>query len=53
MIEADELVGIITEGDLVRKLLAYQLDPEAMRVGALMNSPLLDIDINRTIRDAE
>lgn len=52
VIEADELVGIITEGDLVRKLLAYQLDPEAMRVGALMNSPLLDIDINRTIRDA-
>ena len=52
MIEADELVGIITEGDLVRKLLAYQLDPEAVRVGALMNSPLLDIDINRTIRDA-
>ncbi|MDR4471438.1 MAG: CBS domain-containing protein [Nitrospira sp.] len=52
VIEADELVGIITEGDLVRKLLAYQLDPDAMRVGALMNSPLLDIDINRTIRDA-
>ena len=23
-----------------------------MRVGALMNSPLIDIDINRTIRDA-
>lgn len=52
VIEAEELVGIITEGDLVRKLLAYQLDPQAMRVGALMNSPLLDIDINRTIRDA-
>jgi CBS domain-containing protein len=52
VMEADELVGIITEGDLVRKLLAYQLDPDAMRVGALMNSPLLDIDINRTIRDA-
>lgn len=29
VIEADELVGIITEGDLARKLLAYQLDPEA------------------------
>ena len=31
---------------------AYQLDPGTMRVGALMNSPLIDIDINRTIRDA-
>jgi CBS domain-containing protein len=50
--EADELVGIVTEADLVRKLLAHQLDPETMRVGALMNSPLIDIDVNRTIRDA-
>ncbi len=52
VMEADELVGIVTEADLVRKLLASQLDPETMRVGALMNSPLIDIDINRTIRDA-
>ena len=52
VMEAEELVGIVTEADLVRKLLASQLDPETMRVGALMNSPLLDIDINRTIRDA-
>ncbi|WHZ24363.1 MAG: CBS domain protein [Nitrospira sp.] len=50
--EADELVGIVTEADLVRKLLASQLDPETTLVGALMNSPLIDIDINRTIRDA-
>ena len=52
VMEADELVGIVTEADLVRKLLANQLDPETVRVGALMNSPLIDIDINRTIRDA-
>jgi CBS domain-containing protein len=50
--EAGELVGVVTEADLVRKLLAAQLDPERMRIGALMNSPLIDIDINRTIRDA-
>lgn len=52
VMEADEMVGIVTEADLVRKLLASQLDPEMMRVGALMNSPLIGIDINRTIRDA-
>ena len=52
VMEAEELVGIVTEADLVRKLLAYQLDPDTIRVGALMNSPLIDIDINRTIRDA-
>ncbi|QOJ35967.1 MAG: CBS domain-containing protein [Nitrospira sp.] len=52
VMEAEELVGIVTEADLVRKVLAYQLDPQAIRVGAVMNSPLLDIDVNRTIRDA-
>ena len=52
VIEAGELVGIVTESDLVRKGLAYQLDAKTVRVGSLMNSPLLDIDINRTIRDA-
>jgi signal-transduction protein with cAMP-binding, CBS, and nucleotidyltransferase domain len=52
VMEADELVGIVTEADLVRKLLADQRDPETVRINALMNSPLIDIDINRTIRDA-
>jgi signal-transduction protein with cAMP-binding, CBS, and nucleotidyltransferase domain len=52
VIEAGETVGIVTESDLVRKALAYQLDANAIRVGSLMNSPLLDIDVNRTIRDA-
>jgi signal-transduction protein with cAMP-binding, CBS, and nucleotidyltransferase domain len=50
--EAEELVGIITEADLVRKVLADQLDPLATRVGTVMNSPLIEIDINRTIHDA-
>lgn len=52
VLEAGEMVGIVTECDLVRKGLAYQLDEHTVRVGSLMNSPLLDIDINRTIRDA-
>ncbi len=52
VMQAGELVGIVTEADLVRKLLADQLDPETVRVGTLMNSPLIDIDIDRTIRDA-
>jgi signal-transduction protein with cAMP-binding, CBS, and nucleotidyltransferase domain len=50
--EAEELVGIITEADLVRKVLADQLDPVETRVGAVMNSPLIEIDINRTIHNA-
>lgn len=46
------LVGIVTESDMVRKALAYNLDPGRIRVGSLMNHPVIDIDINRTIHDA-
>lgn len=52
VIEAGEMVGIVTESDLVRKGIASRLDGQTIRVGTLMNSPLLAIDINRTIRDA-
>lgn len=51
-IEAGEIVGIVTERDLVWKGLACHRDPDCTHVGAVMSSPLLDIDVNRTIRDA-
>ncbi len=47
-----KLVGNMTESDMVRKALAYNLDPGLIRVGSLMNHPIIDIDINRTIHDA-
>lgn len=50
--EAGEIVGIVTERDLVRKALAANRDAGSTHVGAVMSSPLLSIDINRTIRDA-
>jgi CBS domain-containing protein len=51
-IEAGEIVGIVTERDLVRKGLAFCRDAGSTHVSAVMSSPLLGIDINRTIRDA-
>jgi CBS domain-containing protein len=51
-IEAGEVVGIVTEYDLVRKGLAVNRAAEHMHVSAVMSSPLLSIDINRTVRDA-
>lgn len=51
-IEAGEIVGIVTESDLVRKGLASNQDAGTTRVGVVMSSPLIHIDINRTIRDA-
>lgn len=50
--EADELVGIVTESDLVRKVLATGSDSRTVHVGSVMGSPLLTIDISRTVRDA-
>jgi len=52
VVEAGEIVGIVTESDLVQKGLASNLDPVSVRVGGLMSHPLISIDINRTIRDA-
>jgi CBS domain-containing protein len=51
-IEAGEIVGIVTERDLVRKGLASNRDTGSTHVSAVMSSPLLSIDVNRTIRDA-
>jgi CBS domain-containing protein len=51
-IEAGEIVGIVTERDLVRKGLASKQDAGSAHVSAVMSSPLLSIDVNRTIRDA-
>lgn len=50
--QAGAVVGIVTESDLVRKALAYNLDAALIRVGSLMNQPVIDIDINRTVHDA-
>lgn len=52
VIEAGEMVGIVTETDLVRKGLASQLSADSTNVAAVMNYPLIRIDINRTVRDA-
>lgn len=51
-IEAGEVVGIVTECDLVRKGLAVNHAAAHTRVSAVMSSPLLSIDVNRTVRDA-
>ena len=52
VLEAGEMVGIVTETDLVRKGIASRLPAGSTRVGGVMNYPLIQIDINRTVRDA-
>ncbi|TFG60292.1 MAG: CBS domain-containing protein, partial [Nitrospirales bacterium] len=47
-----ELKGIVTERDLVKKVLSEEEDAKHLTVKAVMTHPLIDIDINRTIHDA-
>jgi CBS domain-containing protein len=52
VLEAGEMVGIVTETDLVRKVIAARLPASSTHVGDVMNYPLIQIDINHTVRDA-
>lgn len=39
-----EFVGVITETDLTRKVIAKGLDPETTKVGDIMTQPILSMD---------
>jgi len=46
------IVGIVTERDLVQKVIGVDKDPTHVSAGAIMSCPIIDIDINRTVHDA-
>ena len=50
--QADDYIGIVSETDLVRKGLAEGLNPDQATVREVMSSPIITIDINRTVADA-
>ena len=52
VLEAEKIAGIVTETDLVRKVIAAGLSSSNTSVRAVMTYPLIQIDINRTVRDA-
>ena len=49
---AGESIGIVTETDLVRKVIGYNLSPETLPVGVIMNAPIIDIDKTASLREA-
>ncbi len=51
VVDGDDLVGIVTDRDLVRRALAHRLDPDA-RVDAVMSTPVVTIDAGADLRDA-
>ncbi len=52
VLKAGEMVGIVTETDMVRKVIATRFPASSTSVWAVMSYPLIQIDINRTVRDA-
>ena len=52
VLEAGDMIGLVTETDVVRKVIAAGLPVRSTSVGAVMNVPLIQIDIDDTARDA-
>lgn len=50
--EGGIFTGMLTETDLVRKVVSYGLAASQIPVGALMNTPIIDIDVNASIQEA-
>ncbi|MDH5528162.1 MAG: CBS domain-containing protein [Nitrospirota bacterium] len=47
-----EYCGIVSETDLVRRAMAQGIDPETCPVEKIMSAPLITIDIEQTVVDA-
>jgi CBS domain-containing protein len=47
-----EIVGIVTESDIVRKVLGASLLPEKISVEEIMSAPIIGIEENRPIIEA-
>ena len=50
--EGGEIAGIVTERDIVKKVVAKGVDGSSYMVKGIMSSPLLTIDSNKTIFEA-
>jgi CBS domain-containing protein len=50
--DSGDLVGIISETDLVRKGIAEGRNPGLVKVRTIMSSPIITIDIDRPASDA-
>jgi CBS domain-containing protein len=49
VLKAGEMAGIVTETDMVRKVIAARLPASSISAGAVTNDPLVQIDIIRTV----
>lgn len=52
VVEKDKPVGVITERDLLRKVVAKGLDPAELKVQEIMSSPIVTIKAKKRVKDA-
>lgn len=50
--EGGNYSGIVTETDLARKIIGFNLSASDVPVGSIMNTPIVDIDISRSVLEA-
>jgi CBS domain-containing protein len=50
--KAGEIIGILTDKDIVRRCVAAALDPNKATVEQIMSAPIVMIDENKTLLDA-
>ena len=50
--EGDRIIGIMTERDILRKIVAKGKNPDEVKVKAVMSYPIITIDANEDITEA-
>ncbi len=52
LVTKDDVLGIVTETDLTRRVMAEGMNPEQTSIGRVMTSPILNIGAEATLLDA-
>ena len=52
VMQGSEIIGIITESDIVRKVVAFHRQAEFVQVQQIMSTPIISIDENESIFEA-
>ncbi|MFZ2471790.1 MAG: CBS domain-containing protein [Methanothrix sp.] len=52
IVSCDKPSGILTERDLVKKVLARGIDPRSLKVAEIMSSPVVSIEPDASLREA-
>lgn len=52
VVEGGKVIGVVTERDVLGKVVAMRRDPDAARVRDIMSSPALCVDLRTSVADA-